>query len=181
MLTCSISRLPDGPQHTDEKLSKQWWAVRGSRAFSAGPIKNKIVWIFFYWLFSYHFHLCNVHKLPMLSLVEDDKKSIWPALQIPFFLKDVTSDCLWALLTESSANQILTFNDSPPPGTSYGPSATPSVRQLTAPLVRDFQGTKVKLNEKKMTAAVIGASTPGLVAHLLKTPFSRRSFADKRE
>ncbi len=42
----------------------QWWAVRGSRAFSAGPIKNKIVWKKrFYWLFGYHFHLCNVYKI----------------------------------------------------------------------------------------------------------------------
>ncbi len=38
-------------------------------------------------------------------------------------LKGVTSDLLQALVTESSANQILTFND------SYVPSATPSGRQ----------------------------------------------------
>ncbi len=24
-------------------MYRQWWAVRGNRAFSAGPIKNKIV------------------------------------------------------------------------------------------------------------------------------------------
>ncbi len=46
-------------------------------------------------------------------------------------LKDITSDLLRALLTESSANQILTFNDSPPSGASDVPSATPSV---TTPL-----------------------------------------------
>ncbi len=39
--------------------------------------------------------------------------------------KDITSDLLRALVTESSANQMLTFS---------------------APLVRDFQGTKVKFN-----------------------------------
>ncbi len=43
-------------------------------------------------------------------------------------LKDVTFDLLRTLLTESSANQILTFNDSPPSRSSYVPSATPSVR-----------------------------------------------------
>ncbi len=43
-------------------------------------------------------------------------------------LKDVTSDLLRALVTESSANHILTFIDSPPSGSSYAPSATPSVR-----------------------------------------------------
>ncbi len=42
-------------------------------------------------------------------------------------LKDVTSDLLRALLTESSANQILTFNDSVPSGASDVPSATPSI------------------------------------------------------
>ncbi len=68
-------------------------------------------------------------KLPMISLVEAEleypyiKKSR-PALQIV----DGTSDLLRSLLTESSANQILTFNDSPPPGASVMPSAIPSVR-----------------------------------------------------
>ncbi len=40
---------------------------------------------------------------------------------------------------------------------------------------------KVKFNEKKMTAIATGASTPGLVADLLKTPFLWRSFTDNRE
>ncbi len=52
---------------------------------------------------------------------------------------------------------------------------------LDHPSVRDFQGTKVEFNEKKMTVAATGASTPGLVADLIKTLFLRRSFADKRE
>ncbi len=77
----------------------------------AGPsllalYKKNCVIFCFYWLLSYHLHLCNVHKLPMLNLVEDDKKSIRPAPQIPFFCKTSHLICLWALLTESSANQI---------------------------------------------------------------------------
>ncbi len=72
-------------------------------------------------------------------------------------LKDITSDFLRALVTETSANQILTFNDSSPSGSSYMPSATPGVRPPLS--VRDFQGTKVKFSEKKMTARVIGAYT----------------------
>ncbi len=43
-------------------------------------------------------------------------------------MKDVTSDLLRALVTESSANQILTFNDSLPSESSYVPSATPCVK-----------------------------------------------------
>ncbi len=64
--------------------------------------------------------------------------------------KDITSDLLRALVTESSANQMLMFS---------------------APLVRDFQGTKVKFNERKWQPQS-SVPTPGLVANLLKTPFS---------
>ncbi len=79
-------------------------------------------------------------------------------------------------MTELSANQISTFNDSPPSGASDVPSANTSVRPPLS--VRDFQGTKVKFNEKKMTAAVIGAYTrsccPSTKNALFKALFCRQ-------
>ncbi len=41
----------------------QRWAVRGSRAFSAGLIKIKWCEKMFLLIFGYHFHLCNVYKI----------------------------------------------------------------------------------------------------------------------
>ncbi len=49
----------------------QRWAVRGSRAFSAGPIKNKIVWKNVFIDYLGIIFICVMStKLPMISLVE---------------------------------------------------------------------------------------------------------------
>ncbi len=49
----------------------QRWAVRGSRAFSAGPLKNKIVWKSFFIDYLGIIFICVMStKLPMISLVE---------------------------------------------------------------------------------------------------------------
>ncbi len=51
---------------------------------------------------------------------------------------------------------------------------------LDRPFSQELKGTKVKFNEKKMTAAVIAAYTRSYCPST-KNAFSRRSFADKRE
>lgn len=85
-------------------------------------------------------------------------------------LKPHKSDLSQALVT-SSANQILMFNDRTPSGPSDCPVLPPTnVMNLRM---------NVRLSEKKMAAAL--TAEPNLVASLLKTHFSRRTYGDKRE